>query len=69
MHQKYKVEMDTLVAKGYAEKVDNNMGATGLTNGLTNPNEPDKLCIVFDCATEYQGTSLKKGYFRIHIHV
>ncbi len=65
LHQKYKVEMDTLVAKGHAEKGDDDTGATGSVwyqphHGVTNPNKPDKLRIVFDCDAEYQGTSLNK---------
>ena len=67
LHQRYKAGIDDLIQKGYAEQVpeDEVESSSGWTwylphHNVINPNKPDKLRIVFDCAAEYAGTSLNK---------
>ena len=62
---RYKQEMDKLFERGHAEKTNDPVGTPGLTwyiphHAVTNINKPDKLRVVYDCAAEYQGTSLNK---------
>ena len=55
-----------MVTKGYAEKVDGaDDGIPGLTwyiahHCIINPNKPGKLRFVYDCAAEYENTTLNK---------
>ena len=67
LHQRYKAGIEDLVEKGYAEPVPENEVDPGQTNvwylphhNVVNPNKPEKLRIVFDCAAEHKGTSLNK---------
>ena len=60
---KYSDGIKDLVDKGYAEPVTKD--TTGPAwyiphHGVTNPNKPNKLRIVFDCSAEYGGTSLNQ---------
>ena len=62
---RYKAEIDALLQKGYAEKVNDLDGPPGMTwyiphHAVLNPNKPDKVRIVYDCAAEFSGTSLNK---------
>lgn len=57
--------MDDLVKNGHARKVpkdrlDHPVGAVWYLphHPVLNPNKPDKVRVVFDCAAKYQGTSL-----------
>jgi hypothetical protein len=68
LHERYKAGINDLLNKGYAEPVpDDELNASpGTTwyiphHTVVNPNKPEKLRIVFDCAAEYQGTSLNKN--------
>ncbi|XP_038049672.1 uncharacterized protein LOC119723185 [Patiria miniata] len=68
MHGRYKTEIENLLDKGYAERVlssdiDASPGGTWYLphHNVVNPNKPEKLRIVFDCAAEYAGTSLNKN--------
>ncbi len=65
LHQKYADGMQDLIQKQFAEKVpddeiDVSPGKTWYLphHNVVNPNKPDKLRIVFDCAAEFGGTSL-----------
>ena len=65
LKDRYAAEINNLVSKGFAEKVpeDDLAGPPGRTwylphHGVLNPNKPDKLRVVFDCAAKYQGRSL-----------
>ncbi|KAK4300422.1 hypothetical protein Pmani_027386 [Petrolisthes manimaculis] len=56
-----------MLSKGYAERVENSQieGTPGKIwyiphHNVFNPKKPDKCRIVFDCAAEYEGTSLNK---------
>jgi hypothetical protein len=68
LHQKYKKGIDDLISKGFAEPVPDDSvhnDPDGMTwylphHNVVNPNKPDKVRIVFDCAAEYAGTSLNK---------
>ncbi|XP_014676449.1 PREDICTED: uncharacterized protein LOC106816368 [Priapulus caudatus] len=67
LHRRYQSEIQTLLDKGYAEVVPEREvdGVPGRTwylphHAVTNPNKPDKLRVVFDCAAEYLGNSLNK---------
>lgn len=57
----YTKQVDRLLDAGYARKVDN-LRATPVWYlphfGVTNPNKPGKLRLVFDAAATYQGASL-----------
>ncbi|XP_071804851.1 uncharacterized protein [Asterias amurensis] len=71
LHSRYKDGINDLLERGYAERVpctDKDVSARCTWylphHNVTNPNKPDKLRIVFDCAAEYAGTSLNKQYFR-----
>ena len=62
---KYKAEMEDLLAKGYAEEVSDPQVHQGEStkwylphHPVLNPNKPDKVRIVFDCAARYGGISL-----------
>jgi len=57
--------MEEMVTKGYAsevaeEEVNRSDGAVWYLphHPVLNPNKPDKLRVVFDCAAQYKGTSL-----------
>ncbi|XP_071834278.1 uncharacterized protein [Apostichopus japonicus] len=65
LHQRYKAVMEDYLRKGYARKVD--VSGDVCKRGeiwylphhpVINPNKPNKLRIVFDCAAQYQGLSL-----------
>ncbi|XP_071476662.1 uncharacterized protein [Diadema antillarum] len=64
LHQKYSCEVAALLEKGYAEEVRyEDANARGPVwylphHGVLNPNKPDKLRIVFDCASKCQGKAL-----------
>ena len=60
--ERYKSEIDKLLQKGYAEQVVD-QGRPGTTwyiphHCVLNPNKPDKLRVVFDCAAKCNGVSL-----------
>ena len=61
---KYQAGIDDLLAKGYAEKVENDEVSNGTRiwylphHPVLHPKKPDKVRIVFDCAAKYAGTSL-----------
>ena len=62
---KYSLFMDDLVRNGHAHKVprdwlDHPIGALWYLpyHPVLNPNKPDKILVVFDCAAKHQGTSL-----------
>ena len=59
--------MQLIVDKGFAERVPENEDLKSNPkrwfiphHAVFNPKKPDKLRVVFDCAAEYQGTSLNK---------
>ncbi|XP_011672748.2 uncharacterized protein LOC100889831 [Strongylocentrotus purpuratus] len=63
MHAKYTQGMADLVAKGYAEEVDETQPPNGTCwylphHPVINPKKPDKLRIVFDCAAKCLGVGL-----------
>ena len=67
LHSRYKAGIDDLLNRGYAERApcigkDASPGNSWYLphHNVVNPNKPDKLRIVFDCAAEYAGTSLNK---------
>ena len=71
LHSRYKAGINDLLERGYAERVpctDKDVSARCTWylphHNVTNPNKPDKLRIVFDCAAEYAGTSLNKAVFQ-----
>ncbi len=62
---KYSDVMDELVKKGYSRKVPENLINQPQQplwylphHPVLNPNKPDKVRVVFDCAAKYRGTSL-----------
>ncbi len=62
---KYADVMDELVKKGYSRKVPENLINQPQQplwylphHPVLNPNKPDKVRVVFDCAAKYRGTSL-----------
>ena len=64
---RYTTEMQLMVDKGFAERVPENEDLKSNPkrwfiphHAVFNPKKPDKLRVVFDCAAEYQGTSLNK---------
>ena len=64
---RYTTEMQLMVDKGFAERVPENEDLKSNPkrwfishHAVFNPKKPDKLRVVFDCATEYQGASLNK---------
>ena len=68
MAAKYRGVMTEYISKGYARKLSPEEAAreSSITwylphHPVTNPNKPDKLRIVFDAASEYEGTSLNKN--------
>lgn len=65
LHSSYTKFMEELVDKGYAKIVDETRDEEKRGriwflphHSVFNPKKPDKVRIVFDCAAEYQGTSL-----------
>ncbi len=71
LHRRYKAGIDDLLKRGYAEHVscidkDTSSRCTWYLphHNVMNPNKPDKLRIVFDCAAQYAGTSLNKAVFQ-----
>ena len=65
LYIQYKAEVESLVEKGYAEKVDETLDDTRMRwyiphHNVVNPNKPEKFRIVYDCAAKYAGTSLNK---------
>ena len=64
--QRYCEVMEGYIENGYAELVDQQEAAPDDTpqiwyvphHGVVNPKKPEKLRIVFDCAAQFQGTSL-----------
>ena len=59
----YKVFMDTLFEKGYAEESTSNETSNGKTwflphHGVYNVNKPGKIRVVFDCSSSFMGSSL-----------
>jgi len=66
---KYQAGIDNLLAKGYAEKVENNEVSNRTSiwylshHPVLHPEKPDKVTIVFDCAANYAGTSLNDQVF------
>ena len=67
LHRRYSAGIKELLDKGYAEEVDpKKLPQDGVTwylphHNVINPNKPEKLRIVFDCAAEYDGASLNKN--------
>jgi hypothetical protein len=66
LHHKYKSGIQDLLEKGFAEPVpEDHIPEAGREwylphHNVVNPNKPEKFRIVFDCAAEYNGTSLNK---------
>jgi hypothetical protein len=70
LHAKYKATMEEYISKGHAKRVQRNEGDNpdGLSpkkpilylphHPVTHPQKPEKVRIVFDCATKYHNTSL-----------
>ncbi|XP_030844258.1 uncharacterized protein LOC105444708 [Strongylocentrotus purpuratus] len=63
LHQKYSSVMGEYIRKGFACKVGEGREPVGRVwylphHPVINPLKPDKLRIVYDCAAEFQGTSL-----------
>ena len=74
LHDRYKAGIEDLLMKGYAEKVDDNNvdSSPGMTwyilhHCVINPNKPENLRIVFDCAAECNETSLNKKIIKDQI--
>ena len=68
LQEKYAAGISDMIDKGFAEVVPNeSMDSTQEHtwylphHNVVNPNKPDKLRIVFDCAAEYKGTSLNRN--------
>ena len=64
---RYTIEMQLIVDKGFAERVPENEDLKSNLkqwfishHAVFNPKKPNKLRVVFDCTTEYQGISLNK---------
>ncbi|XP_042891224.1 uncharacterized protein LOC122265845 [Penaeus japonicus] len=65
LHQRYVKEVEDLIKKGFAERVHKIVGPLNKTwylphHPVFNPNKPDKLTIVFDCAASFKGVNLNK---------
>ena len=63
LHKRYTEEVDKLIEKGFVEPVTSDTSPHGMTwylphHPVLNPNNPDKVRIVFDCASKYAGVSL-----------
>ena len=64
LHLRYTEEVDKLVVKkGFVEPVTSDTSPRGMTwylphHPVLNPNKPDKVRIVFDCASKFAGVSL-----------
>ena len=63
LHEKYKLQVETYIDKGYAVKVSNPESGSPKVwylphHAVTNPNKPGKVRVVFDCAAKYRGVSL-----------
>ena len=66
--EQYASQMQIMIDKGFAEMVheDEQMKSSHghwyiPHHGVRNPHKPDKLLIVFDCATSYKGVSLNNS--------
>lgn len=63
LRSRYVEEMESLIAKGYAERVPGQKGPIGRTwylphHPVLSPNKPEKTRIVFDCAAVFKGVAL-----------
>lgn len=71
LHERYTQEIDKLLEMGYAERVPDQLEKTETEiegkiwylphHAVFNPNKPDKLRVVFDCAANYLGASLNES--------
>ena len=64
-HNDYVKFMNEIIAKGYARKVEENCDIPGKQwyiphHRVYHPKKPEKIRVVFDCSTQYEGTSLNK---------
>ena len=65
LFEKYKATINDYLSKGYAKKIpDNELDTSDGSvwylphHPVINPQKPDKVRVVFDCAAKYRGTSL-----------
>ncbi|XP_069105811.1 uncharacterized protein [Argopecten irradians] len=67
LHKRYTEEVNKLFDKGYAECIPSTCNTEEEKlwylphHAVSNPNKPDKLRVVFDCAAECKNTSLNKN--------
>ncbi|XP_069139356.1 uncharacterized protein [Argopecten irradians] len=67
LHKRYTKEVNKLFDKGYAECIPSTCNTEEGKlwylphHAVSNPNKPDKLRVVFDCAAECKNTSLNKN--------
>ena len=64
--EKYVTEIKKLLTNSYAEEIDESKSPQGLTwylphHSVFNVNKPDKLRVVFDCSSKFQGRSLNNS--------
>lgn len=71
LKERYTKEMDTLITKGFAERVPNeeilrNDGGVWYLphHPVLNPKKPEKTRVVFDCAAQHNGTSLNDNVYQ-----
>lgn len=69
--EKVKIEMDSLVASGFARKLEphEEAGPEGRTwylpyHAVRHPARPDKIRMVFDASASHDGTSLNKNFLK-----
>ena len=70
LKEKYVASIQESLTKGYAEKVeDTNQSPEGSVwylphHPVTHPRKPDKVRVVFDCASKFQGVSLNDKVYQ-----
>ena len=71
LHAKYCDGMKEFLDKGYAVEAQSNNPMVSECpkwylphHPVINPNKPDKICIVYDCAAKYRNTSLNEQVFK-----
>ena len=64
-HTDYVACMDNVFNKGYASESTGIQASSSwyiTHHGIYHPHKPDKIPVVFDCSSEFQGRSLKRNF-------